>query len=803
MSIRVVCSNCQAAFLAGDEHAGKRGKCPKCQAAVVVPAASPEVAKAVPPPPVPPPPVRPQPAASKPSAAPGRASDRDAIARELLGGFQGKIEAIRPSMAYQLGILLVALVMVLLPLIYVALIGLVGWLVYLHAVCDTGLLHVRAGGRAQVWAFLIYVAPIVAGAVAIVFMIKPLFARSAKIERRRSLTREGEPLLFAFVDRICETVGAPRPKRIDVDCEVNASASFRRGVWSMLVGNDLVLTIGMPLVVGMNTRQFTEVLAHEFGHFTQGAGMRLTFIIRSISFWFTRVVYERDAWDEALVRWSTESDGRLAIFFLLTRLFVWLTRKVLWVLMMVGHAVAGFMLRQMEYDADRTAARVVGASAAESNAATLILLGGANQNAISDLQHFYHEGRLGDNLPRLVEANLSQFLPTVHEEVAKMIETSQTGILDTHPCHKDRIANVRRENAPGVFHVERPATVLFSDFDALARNVTWDFYRGIFGTDFKPTDMHPTEDLLRRQQRDIAANKALGRYFQGAFSGLRPLGLPSGLEGDGRDAEALGASVAEARQRMLAALPQYKETFADFDKADTHLVEAEQARALIRAGFKLKPGIFSVSMCNSEETGRVTRRANEQQELCLGALSPFEAAAADRLGGALRLLRTGDMAERIADVPARLAEAEVILAAMAVVGSQLPEILQLRNQRAALGILVDNLQGNHENQSLIGEIKSRMRTMGQSIRTIHAGLGNERYPFDHAKGDISLADYALEKLPDPEDLGAILNAGSEMMDKLASLYVRMMARLTDAALEVETALGLPALPDPETAGTNG
>ena len=40
MSIRVECPSCQVAFGVGDEFAGKRGKCPKCKATIVVPAAA-------------------------------------------------------------------------------------------------------------------------------------------------------------------------------------------------------------------------------------------------------------------------------------------------------------------------------------------------------------------------------------------------------------------------------------------------------------------------------------------------------------------------------------------------------------------------------------------------------------------------------------------------------------------------------------------------------------------------------------------------------------------------------------------
>ena len=149
-------------------------------------------------------------------------------------------------------------------------------------------------------ALVVYVAPLVVGAIVIVFMFKPLFAPPAEEGRRRSITSQSDPLLFEFVQRICALVGAPIPRRIDIDCNINASAGFRRGWLSLLSGRDLVLTIGMPLAAGLTLQQLAGVLAHEFGHFSQRAGMRLTYIIRSINFWFVRVVYQRDAWDEWL-----------------------------------------------------------------------------------------------------------------------------------------------------------------------------------------------------------------------------------------------------------------------------------------------------------------------------------------------------------------------------------------------------------------------------------------------------------------------------------------------------------------------
>ena len=124
-----------------------------------------------------------------------------------------------------------------------------------------------------------------------------------------------------------------------------------------------MLTIGLPLVAGLSIREFAGVLAHEFGHFAQGGGMRLTAIVRGVNGWFARVVYERDEWDETLERWSRETDFRLAFVLVIARGAVWVSRRVLTGLMFGGHAISCFMMRQMEYDADSYEVKIAGSDA--------------------------------------------------------------------------------------------------------------------------------------------------------------------------------------------------------------------------------------------------------------------------------------------------------------------------------------------------------------------------------------------------------------------------------------------------------
>lgn len=317
-----------------------------------------------------------------------------------LEAFTGSITPTRVPPLYQAGLGVVALAMVLLPLVYIALIVAVGWLVWWHLMNDIAIFdHVR--GRAVVLALLAYLGPGVVGLIFVLFLIKPLFSRAPKAPPSFKLSEADEPLLFDFVKKICGLVGAPVPREIRLDTQVNASAGFRRG-WLSFFGNDLVLVIGLPLAAGMSMRQVAGVLAHEFGHFAQGAGMRFNYIIRSVNGWFARVVYERDHWDDKLDGWAQADHWGIKAVFMLAKGGVWLGRKILWCLMNFGHAISCFMSRQMEFDADSYEAKLAGSSEFPRTAERLRLLGAAHGAAMQDAYQTYQNRELPDDLPYLV-----------------------------------------------------------------------------------------------------------------------------------------------------------------------------------------------------------------------------------------------------------------------------------------------------------------------------------------------------------------------------------------------------------------
>jgi Zn-dependent protease with chaperone function len=736
-------------------------------------------------------PITPQP------AEPEAGANQSQIDQQVLGAFDGAIKPVRVPITYRFGILLVSLVMILLPLIYVAVIGLACYGVYYHATHHTAIVGAAGGGRGSFMALLVYVAPMVIGAIMIVFMIKPLFARPARDRRTRSMTRDGEPLLFAFVDRLCEIVRAPRPKRIDVDCEINASASFRSGFFSMLRGNDLVLTVGIPLVAGLSARQFAGVLAHEFGHFSQGAGMRLTYIIRSISGWFTRVVYERDSWDEWLVAASQQIDLRIGWILYLARLCVWLTRWILWGLMLVGHGVASFMLRQMEFDADRYEARLAGSDAFESTVRRLLELNFANQWPQQDLGAFYREGRLGDNLPKLIMANIDQLPAELNEKIDGIIGESETGLFDTHPADKDRIASAKAENAPGIFRIGEPASVLFRHFEALSKNVTWDFYRGIFGPEFQPHQMHSVDDLLQRQSKEREANEALTRYFQGAVTGWRFVRMPAGQLTPPSNPKQVADQLKLARRRVLEISNGYKQTSDSFREADHQFVEAVQADAIHGARGDVAPADFSTNLSESINVSRVQRSTGAKKQQLAIELEAFEASAGQRLFSALQLLHVQQVAQRVDDLAAHVQQCNKMMPVLNAMCQHHHDALALRDSQAALAAMCGKLDENSDNDWFLSKVREQMDNVYAALGQLRKPLAEVVYPYDHAHGAMTVNSYLLKDMPLPNDLGALFDAAEEAIDKYISLYVRLLGSLALIAEKVETALGLPRAEAPE------
>lgn len=460
MAIQCECRHCLSRFRVKDEFQGKRGKCPRCSKVIEVPIKESLVEG-------PGREISQKPKATVPTfEIPEPSRDEREQMEMLQSVFGEKITRVRAGFFYQVGLFLVTAFVLLLPLIYVGLIGLTGWGVYYHAVEHTGILKVGGGIRGRIFLLAVYVAPIFCGVILVFFMLKPLIARTVRDERRRTLRREGQPVLFEFVDRICESVRAPKPKRIDVVFDVNAYAGLRRGFLSFF-SSDLVLTIGLPLVAGLSSQQLAGVLAHEFGHFTQRFAMRLGWCIHRVNQWFHRVVYERDEFDTWLSDSIEEHDSIIALLFMLAVACVGLTRFVLLLLMIISHAASCMLSRQMEFDADQHEARLVGSETFKQTCHQLPYLVVAFQHALISLL----EGDLPPGkIPRYVGNYVKNMSMEDKQEIRKQEKQRRSNWFDTHPTNEIRIERASTPKHPGIIELEGPAKDLFRNFDQICES---------------------------------------------------------------------------------------------------------------------------------------------------------------------------------------------------------------------------------------------------------------------------------------------------------------------------------------------
>jgi len=564
----------------------------------------------------------------------------------FLAPLEQPIRRRRLSPAYLCCLALVACAMLLLPLIYLAFVAGLGWAVYYHAFHNFSAIMswggFSGGGKLVLLKFLFYVAPLIAGLVVLFFLFKPLLARPPKQPQPLALNPADNPLLYAFISKICDAVGAPAPRRIDLNCQLNAAAGFRRGFWS-LFSNDLVLVIGLPLAGNLTARELAGVIAHEFGHFTQGAGMRLSYVILAINDWFARVAYERDEWDVALEQWAQETDdGRAALLVWTVQLSVWLSRLVLKTLLYTGHIIGGFMLRQMEYDADACQIQLVGSATMEATHRKIATLAVAEAVARKQILALWKErGQLPDNLCEVLRQAHEQLPAEARQRIEDTLGLHRATLFSSHPSPGDRIRRARQAAAPGIFHDDRPASTLFASFHHPARFVTLLYYTDDLGIPITADMVLHVE--TGETQADLDSLKAqLEQYFLGVLPLLAPLCLTppapaADLAATDRELNDLFSSLQQVSEQLGPIAQQFREM-------GQQLVSARTARCLLNAGVPIQSSAFNLSEPTMAAAVGAETEARQTRDDLRNSLHEVAAALTRRLqlGLSLRLTQPAD-----------------------------------------------------------------------------------------------------------------------------------------------------------------
>jgi Zn-dependent protease with chaperone function len=716
--------------------------------------------------------------------------------RQILSAISGEVELPKVSRQYVLGLLFTACAVLLLPLLYLSLIVLIsGGVIALIRNADW--IFVEWGPMASRLAIGIST---LLGTMLVSGLLKPWLAKAGAVKRPRILRRDAEPLLVAYVERLCDLLGAPRPSAIHISCDLNAAAELHRSWFNIFGDRRISLHLGLPLVAGLSLQQFTGVLAHELGHFTQRTAMWLENTVRHTNHWFLQAAYERDSIDEWLLRQCTVRSP-LAIIGYVGRAIVWFVRWIILGFALAGTTISCLMSREMEYNADRCQVRVVGFRSMASTLRRLRELGFAHQISFRDIAAFYGEGRLPDDIIALSLANVSFITPKVKTELRRMMTEEVTGLFDSHPSDRDRIQSAIEDGSLGIFRPgplvgDLPASVLFGHFREISKVITEQYYRDALNQKISAKMLHPVEKLLERQGEEIDAAKALKRYFQTDIPLLRPLPIaPQSSETPENPTEVV-SELKVCRVRMMEELRTYQRLVPRYRAAEETLFETIAAQTLIQARVNFEPKDFHLSDSNVDAVTEKLARAREGIANLAGKMLPFETEAGNRLSFALQLIHVHDVSERIHRGDDLWYEIKDLLPEAQYVSRLIGELPLLRLVFHRLMILWERSHSGKPTERVLKLILSQMESLRSRLISIQQEMGNHLYPFDHAQAEMTLRVYALPQIPDEHDLGGLVQVTELMQSRLISIQARLFARLARAAEKVEEAIGMPPLPEP-------
>lgn len=522
---------------------------------------------------------------------------------EIARAFPARLQPVPTSWSYRIGLVAVLAAMVMLQAIYVSLVvssaaATVWWILSIPSIFATVRLN---------WLSILFaLGPPVILSIVTFFLFKPIFMRALPPPPLPVVTRAEQPELFAFVDALCACLSVRPPTVIALSLDVNASASLRRG-WRSFLRHDLQLTIGLPLVTGLSLRQFTGVLAHEFGHFSQTAGLRSWFVIQSIRNWFARVAFERDRWDVRLAEWREDTEGwRVQTVLVVAEFAVEASRALLRLLLRIGGLVSGGFSRQMEFNADHFEAAIVGADTFAQTTLDIPALNVALNQSWAAVEEQWQSRRLVDNFPCLVHHHWTGMDSALRSSVTESVLAETVDRYATHPSPSDRIASVRRWNPTAVFNLEGPARRLFREFEDLSAAITEAHYSLSIGEE---TD---------GAKRVAAAEVSASANDEAAFARARERFLPEAAYASRWFGPAIGGGNPDTADWYYAQLVG-------------KLLDRESGLALLEQGLEIVPSSFALDRADLQHARESVALTRTELSNCISELRSAAACVAARI----------------------------------------------------------------------------------------------------------------------------------------------------------------------------
>lgn len=477
MATAVECPHCGKQLRIKAEMAGRKGKCPHCQKtfeltaplAAVGAASSAQISAQSPPLKAPPLVAAPPPkmAASRPTVQ--TPIDPEKLRQQISEAFHGKMTPPRVGVLRKFGALLVLGILLLMPVFYGAVILTLVYGMYWLTSSSIG----RTLSPAVFW--------LMEAALCLILLclLKALIEPQHRAAKVHAIDPNRDTLLLDFVAKVCDQIDAAPPKRIQLECSSRSDATSRG------------LTLGLPLVACLSIEQLAALIAGQMALRRRRAACGPTNLIRGINGWLWQSVYGRSRLDQWLTIVAERPYFHSAKLLLPLRATKLAPQAVLFVPMFIANTVGGFVVRRAELDADLAAARLVGRQCFAGLLERMELIEFSWEGVLAELDFLHKEQALPDNLPQQLALRMLDASPEVVAALRETVHEEDDKPFDARASSSERLAAIEAEQDDGLFRCSLPARSLLADYDATARQITWDYYAARFGPQLLKTGLKP------------------------------------------------------------------------------------------------------------------------------------------------------------------------------------------------------------------------------------------------------------------------------------------------------------------------
>jgi Zn-dependent protease with chaperone function len=737
---------------------------------------------------------------SPPAAAAGAAVANAVPAAPMLEGdaamfapaFVGRWQPVYRSPAYRASLLAAAMFMVLVPVLYLAVLGLIGWATYWHFSTNTHLVSLERSGRVGVWQVVVYVTPGLIGLVLILMLLQPvsLLFRKGPDDDPVEIYPSEEPRLFAFVNSVCETMGAPKPKRIFVDCNVNAAASLKPGLIGVFTPNSLGLHIGLPLVAGLNATAFASILAHEFGHFSQGAGMRATALVHRTSHWLYTAAFSHGKADALVAKIGNTGEGLLVVVAFALSICMFIARLVLRAVFFVGFFIAQLMSRRMEYDADAHAARFSGSGICEKVWEQVGALDYAAHEAEVKVAERWSKRALPEDLPGLIASLARRLSPDAKIRIRKQLDKPESGWLDSHPATVKRVKAVKALDEPGVFKLDEPASRLFTNFGAISKKASFNHYKARVGEMIFSATFVPANEIFGSQAKEDAKLEQSRSMLGFEPPNWRPLRIEMTELIPAADPKRTWETIKANALKLKEAGPAAMKVLPDFLAAETAEVEAAAATGLFELGVKSLHAEMGFTHTSRPAIERAREVGREKGPQAAWAIDEALDAAAARVGGCLRLLAVKGIERKLPEAEQMRERARVLLAAHHTLAHVMPTMQSMRGELAQISALAVymNLEPK-QRDAIMKKARPLSDSLRERVLNAREQLGGTMSPFPGPDGGMpNLGELIIRATPAWREYDQILGAANDSLSRYVETVRLVADDLAAVAMKVEDAV---------------